>query len=119
MLAITNDGVLITSRDNTVMTRSDSRYWRIAPQAPTTTPITAPDIRADDEQPQGHPDPSPQLVGHRLSGHRGAEVAADRTGGPVRIAQRNGLVEAEFSGFGVDHRTAGAVDCAARGCRGV
>ena len=35
-------GVLITSRDSTVMTRSDRWYWRIAPHAPTTTPITVP-----------------------------------------------------------------------------
>ncbi len=39
---MTNVGVLNASSDSTVMTRSDSRYCRIAPQAPTTTPITVP-----------------------------------------------------------------------------
>ena len=41
-MAITNVGVLITSSDSSVMTRSDNRYCRIAPHAPTTTPITVP-----------------------------------------------------------------------------
>ena len=40
--AMTNTGVLITNSDSTVMTRSDRRYCRIAPHAPTTTPITVP-----------------------------------------------------------------------------
>ena len=39
---MTNVGVLSTSSDSTVMTRSDSRYCRIAPHAPTTTPRTVP-----------------------------------------------------------------------------
>ena len=38
----TNTGVLITNNDNTVMTRSDRWYCRIAPHAPTTTPMTVP-----------------------------------------------------------------------------
>ena len=41
-MAITNDGVLITSSDRAVMTRSLSRYCLIAPHAPTTTPVTVP-----------------------------------------------------------------------------
>ena len=41
-LASTNDGTLRMTNDNTVITRSLSRYWRTAPQAPTMTPITVP-----------------------------------------------------------------------------
>ena len=41
-LAITKTGVLMTSSDSAVITRSLSRYCRIAPHAPTTTPTTVP-----------------------------------------------------------------------------
>ena len=41
-LASTKVGVLMISSDSSVTMRSDSRYCRIAPQAPTTTPITVP-----------------------------------------------------------------------------
>ena len=41
-LASTNGGVLNTNRDSTVMTRSESRYCRIAPHAPTSTPTMVP-----------------------------------------------------------------------------
>ena len=40
--ASTNDGMLRMINDSTVMTRSLSRYCRIAPQAPTMTPISVP-----------------------------------------------------------------------------
>ena len=40
--ATTNVGVLMTSSEATVMARSEKWYCRIAPQAPTTTPITVP-----------------------------------------------------------------------------
>ena len=40
--AMTNTGVLISNSESTVIARSLSRYCRIAPQAPTTTPITVP-----------------------------------------------------------------------------
>ena len=39
---MTNIGVLSNSSDSTVMTRSLRWYCRIAPHAPTTTPITVP-----------------------------------------------------------------------------
>ena len=41
-LASTKVGVLMISNDSRVTTRSDNLYWRIAPHAPSTTPITVP-----------------------------------------------------------------------------
>ena len=39
---MTNVGVLSASSASIVTTRSLSRYWRIAPHAPATTPSTVP-----------------------------------------------------------------------------
>ena len=95
--------MLITNRDSTVMTRSDRWYCRIAPHAPTTTPITVPTTGADDQQSQADADAPPQFVRHRLSADGGAEVAVYRAGHPVAVADRDRLVEVQLGGLGVDH----------------
>ncbi len=41
-LAITNVGALMISSEATVMARSEKRYCRMAPHAPTTTPMMVP-----------------------------------------------------------------------------
>ena len=52
-VAMTNTGVLSSSSDSTVMTRSLRWYCRIAPHAPTTTPISGAQHRTDDQQAAG------------------------------------------------------------------
>ena len=100
--ARTNVGVLNTSSDNTVMTRSESRYCRIAPQAPTTTPITVPST-------------DPMINNRRLTPTRrhsssdtGCPVTvvpkSPRTApdDPMRIPNRYRLVQVQLGGLGVD-----------------
>ncbi len=72
---MTNVGVLMISSDSAVMTRSESRYCRMAPPRAHHHAQDRADDRADDHQPQADPDSRPQLVAHRLTGHRLTEVA--------------------------------------------
>ena len=102
-LARTNAGVLMTSSDSTVMTRSDSWYCRIAPHAPTTTPMTVPSTE-------------PMTSSRRLTPMR--RHSSSDTGCPsmvvpkspctapatqCAVAQRDRLVEVQLGGLGVDH----------------
>ena len=98
---MTNVGADSTSNDSVVMTLSDSRYWRIALHAPITTPSTAPSTLPMTTRRRLTPMSAPQLVGDRLTGDRGAEVAAHRPRDPVRVTQRDRLVQIEFGGLGV------------------
>ena len=118
-LAMTNTGVLSNSSDSTVMTRSESRYCRMALHAPMTTPIAVPSTEPMTSKPQADADAAPQLVGHRLAGDRRAEVAAHRARHPMHVTERDRLVQVEFGGLGVDHRPVAAAGCAAPGCPAV
>lgn len=73
-LAITNVGALMISSDATVMTRSDSRYWRTAPQAPTTTPMIVPSTE-------------PMITSRRLTPTR--RHSSSVTGWPVTVVPKS------------------------------
>src|SRR3954454_10860593 len=52
-----------------------SEYWRMAPQAPASTPQHAADDRRDEQQPQAHADAAAELLVDRVAVDGLSEVA--------------------------------------------